>query len=307
MLRNFFYLVCCFLFLSAAVNADSVLRTEKLAEGVYALVGPLTNRDAVNLGNNANFGVIVTDAGVVLVDPGATVRGAKMIHAAIAKLTDKPVTWVINSGGQDHRWLGNHYFKTQGATIIASEKAVADQKGRLQSQLNRLSALMGDEELQGITPVHADETFPDEKILTIGNKRIEIYHAGHAHTPGDSFIWLPEDKIVFTGDIVYMDRMLGIGAMSKHLQWINTFEAMAKLQPQIVVPGHGQPADLKKAKQDSYDYLVFIRNAVMEFMDEGYGMEEIGSIDQSRFSYLVNYESLKGRNAQRVFEELEWE
>lgn len=307
MLRNIFKLFFGLLLLSAAVNADTVLKTEKLAEGVYALVGPLTNRNEVNLGNNANFGVIVTDAGVVLIDPGATVKGAKMIHAAIGKLTDKPVKWVINSGGQDHRWLGNHYFKTRGATVIASEKAVADQQARLQSQLNRLSGLMGDEELQDISPVHADETFTDEKVLTIGNKRIEIYHAGHAHTPGDSFIWLPDDKIVFTGDIVYMDRMLGIGAMSKHLEWINTFEAMAKLQPQIVVPGHGQPADLEKAKQDSYDYLVFIRNAVMEFMDEGNGMEDISKIDQSRFSYLDNYESLKGRNAQRVFEELEWE
>ena len=104
-----------------------------------------------------------------------------------------------------------------------------------------------------------------------------------------------------------MDRMLGIGSMSKHLDWISTFEAMAALKPEIVVPGHGKPADLAKAKQDSYDYLVFIRNAVMEFMDEGHGMEAIGKIDQSKFKYLENYESLKGRNAQRVFEELEWE
>ena len=307
MLRNLFLVIVCLVSLSATVNADTVLQTQKLADDVYALVGPLTNRDEVNLGNNANFGVIVTDAGVVLVDPGATVKGAKMIHAAIRTITDQPVKWVINSGGQDHRWLGNHYFKTQGATVIASEKAVADQKARLQGQLSRLSSLVGDGNLKDITPVHADETFTDQKVLTIGNKRIEIYHAGHAHTPGDSFIWLPADKIVFSGDIVYMDRMLGIGSMSKHLEWINTFEAMAELKPEIVVPGHGQPAGLEKAKQDSYDYLVFVRNAVMEFMDAGHGMEEIGNIDQSRFSYLDNYESLKGRNAQRVFEELEWE
>lgn len=297
----------CWLSFSTSVSAQTVLKSEKLADGVYALVGPLTNRDEINLGNNANFGVIVTAEGVILVDPGATVKGAKMIHAAIRNITDKPVKWVINSGGQDHRWLGNHYFKTRGATIIASERAVADQKARLHSQLSRLSGLMGDEELKDITPVHADETFTDQKVLTVGNKRVEIYHAGHAHTPGDSFIWLPDDKIVFSGDIVYMDRMLGVGSMSKHLDWINTFKAMAALQPETVVPGHGKPAGLAKAKHDSYDYLVFVRNAVMKFMDDGHGMEDIGKIDQSRFSYLVNYDSLKGRNAQRVFEELEWE
>jgi hypothetical protein len=66
-------------------------------------------------------------------------------------------------------------------------------------------------------------------------------------------------------------------------------------------------ADLAKATADSYDYLVFLRQAVSEFMEAGGGIEDVGSIDQSRFSYLANYEALKGRNAQRVFEELEWE
>ncbi|MCG8041551.1 MAG: MBL fold metallo-hydrolase, partial [Candidatus Thiodiazotropha endolucinida] len=101
---------------SASVQAGPVLKTEKLAENVYALIGPLTNRDSENLGNNANFGVIVTDDGVVLIDSGATDKGARMIHAAIKEITDKAVTWVINSGGQDHRWMGNGYFKALGAT-----------------------------------------------------------------------------------------------------------------------------------------------------------------------------------------------
>jgi glyoxylase-like metal-dependent hydrolase (beta-lactamase superfamily II) len=161
--------------------------------------------------------------------------------------------------------------------------------------------------LEGTEPVYADETFVDKKMLTLGNTLIEIRHAGHAHTPGDSFIWLPQHKIVFSGDIVYMDRMLGVGGMSAHRSWIDAFEAMAALKPEIVVPGHGAPAPLAKAKADSYEYLVFLRQAVLNFIEEGNGIEDIGKLDQSRFSYLENYDSLKGRNAQRVFEELEWE
>jgi glyoxylase-like metal-dependent hydrolase (beta-lactamase superfamily II) len=155
--------------------------------------------------------------------------------------------------------------------------------------------------------VYADETFVEQKLLSIGDTRIEIHHAGHAHTPGDSFVWLPEHGIIFSGDIVYMDRMLGVGSQSAHLSWIAAFEAMAARQPEIVVGGHGRPADLAKANADSYDYLVFLRAAVQAFMDEGHGMEEIGKIDQSRFAYLENFDSLSGRNAQRVYEELEWE
>ncbi|MEW8254171.1 MAG: MBL fold metallo-hydrolase [Candidatus Thiodiazotropha taylori] len=292
---------------SASVQAGPVLKTEKLAENVYALIGPLTNRNPENLGNNANFGVIVTDDGVVLIDSGATDKGARMIHAAIKEITDKAVKWVINSGGQDHRWMGNGYFKALGATIIASEKAVADQKARRESQLDRLWSLVGKEGLEGTDYIYADESFSQQKLFKVGNTRIEIHHAGHAHTPGDSYIWLPQHKIVFSGDIVYTDRMLGVGSMSAHKSWIAAFEAMAAKQPEIVVGGHGKPATLAKAKADTYDYLLFLREAVLVFMDQGNSLEDIGKIDQSRFSYLKNFDSLKGRNAQRVYEELEWE
>lgn len=293
--------------IASGSKAEGVLTPHKLTENVYALIGPLTNREQVNLGNNANFGVIITDEGVVLIDSGATYQGGQMIHKAIRSITDKPVKLVINTGGQDHRWLGNGYFKEQGAHIIANEKAVADQKERIQDQMIRLINLIGDEAGEGTVPVYADETFEVTKIVTLGNTRIELHHAGHAHTPGDIFVWLPEHKVMFSGDIVYMDRMLSIGAHSAHLSWIGAFEAMATRKLRMIVGGHGNPGDLARATADTYDYLVFLRKAVQELQDDGHGMEDIGKIDQSRFKYLKNYDSLKGRNAQRVYEELEWE
>jgi len=288
-------------------QAESVLKTQQLADNVYALIGPTTNRDSKNLGNNANFGVIVTSDGVVLVDPGATYKGAQMIHDAVRAISTKPIRLVINTGGQDHRWLGNSYFKALGARIVANERAVIDQRARVQDQMIALSNLVGNDGFAGTEAAYADETFGEHRALIIGDTRIEIYHAGPAHTPGDSFVWLPGPEIMFSGDIVYTDRMLGIGPQSAHLSWIGAFEAMAARQPQIVVGGHGRPAHLDKAYADSYDYLVFLRKAVQAFMEEGRGMEEIGTIDQSRFAYLENFDSLSGRNAQRVYEELEWE
>ena len=307
LIRYFVFFNFCIFGMSSIAQAAPVLKTEQIAEDVFALVGPTTNRDPQNLGNNANFGVVVTSEGVVLIDPGATRKGAQMIHEAVRAITDEPIRVVINTGGQDHRWLGNGYFKELGAHIVANENAVDDQKARVQDQLISLTDLVGSDGLAGTEPVYADETFADRKDMTVGDTSIEIHHAGHAHTPGDSFVWLPGHRIMFTGDIVYTDRMLGIGPQSAHLSWIAAFEAMAARKPEVVVGGHGMPADLARATADSYDYLVFLRQAVQTFMDNGHGMEEIGTIDQSRFSYLENFDSLKGRNAQRVFEELEWE
>lgn len=111
--------------------AEETLKLQKITKDVYAIVGELGNRTKENLGNNATFGFVLTSEGVVLIDSGGTYQGAEKIAAQIKKVTDKPVVMLINTGGQDHRWLGNGYFKERGAKIIASKAAVNDQKSRV--------------------------------------------------------------------------------------------------------------------------------------------------------------------------------
>ena len=293
--------------ISTPTHADAVLQLKQLDENVYAIIGELGNRTPENLGNNATFGFVVTSEGVVLIDSGGTYKGAAEIHALIKRVTDKPVKIVINTGGQDHRWLGNGYFKKLDARLIANSKAVADQKARTRDQFFMMGNMVGHAGLKNTDAVYAKETFDDLLKFTFGNTEFELHHAGHAHTPGDSFVWLPQQRIVFSGDIVYVQRMIGINAESNSKSWVTAFESMAALDPGIVVPGHGHVTTLKEATAHTYDYLVFLRQAVSDFMDNGGGIENIGKLDQSSFSFLLNYEGLKGRNAQRVYEELEWE
>ena len=287
--------------------AEAQLQPKQVADNVYAIIGPLGNRDPQNLGNNATFGFVVTAEGVVLIDPGGTYQGAAAIHKLIQTVTDKPIKIVINTGGQDHRWLGNGYFRQHGARIIANTRAVADHKARSRDQLIMLGNLVGDKGLKNTEAVYAEETFDDNFTFTFGDTVFELHHLGPAHTPGDIYVWLPQQQIVFTGDIVYVQRMLGVIPVSSSKNWLAVFENMAALAPKIVVPGHGHVTNLEEATAHTYDYLVFLRQAVSAFMDNGGGIENIGKLDQSRFSFLENYDTLKGRNAQRVYEELEWE
>ena len=287
--------------------AEGGLELQQITDSVYAIVGELGNRSATNLGNNATFGFVVTAEGVVLIDSGGSYKGARQIHQLIQTVTDIPVVKVVNTGGQDHRWLGNDYFKSQGAEIIASEAAVVDQKARHQDQFIRLEGLVGSEGIQGTEPVYAERRFAESMNFELGGTRFEIYHRGQAHTPGDSFVWLPGSKIVFSGDIVYVERMLGIGTQSNSKSWLAAYEAMAALEPTHLIPGHGAATDMARAGRDTYDYLIFIRGAVEQFMDDGGDLSDIGSVDQSQFKYLQNYDTIAGRNAQQVFTELEWE
>ncbi|WP_296763514.1 MBL fold metallo-hydrolase [Sediminimonas sp.] len=283
-----------------------VLEVQDVADGVWALVGPMEQRDPENLGNNATFGVVETDAGVVLIDPGGSWKGAAMIDAVIDTITDKPVEYVIDTGGQDHRWLGNGYWQAQGATVIASEAAVADHRDRGSMQMTALSNFLGDK-LEGTEPSYADVTFETDYKLELGGLTFEIMHRGQAHTPGDSFVWVPARDVMFTGDIVYVERILGVGGQSNVRSWIGAFEAMAAFDPAHVVPGHGHATDLARARADTHDYLVNLRTRIGALIDAGGDILEAPGIDQSNWAYLKQFDSLAGRNAQTTYQQMEWE
>lgn len=303
-----FIFVAVAILLPVLANAQDVpLRISQVGEGVYAIVGETGQRSPTNFGNNATFGAIVTSDGVVMVDPGGSAKGAAMLEKIIQTVTDKPIIAVINTGGQDHRWLGNDYFKARGARIIASVDAVADQKERVNDQLNGLKFFIGADGLLGTEPIHAEETFEDALDLEIGGVRIQIRHSGGAHTPGDAFVWLPEMNIMFSGDIAYVDRILSVGDYSDSAAWIDAFNSMAALSPKVVVPGHGDPAPLNKARAQTLNYLKNLRDKIGQVINKDGAIEDAISIDQSAFAGLNNFSQLAKRNAQQVFIHMEFE
>ncbi|MBD3814329.1 MAG: MBL fold metallo-hydrolase, partial [Betaproteobacteria bacterium] len=294
------------LFVLPASAFAETLAVQPVTDDVWAIVGPLEQRSPENLANNATFGLVVTPEGAVLIDPGGSWQGAAMLHAVIRTVTDQPVVHVINTGGQDHRWLGNGYWQAQGATVIASEAAVEDHRARADDHMIALSQFLG-EGLYGTEPAYADVTFETDYTLEFGGLTFEIMHRGAAHTPGDSFIWLDERDVMFTGDIVYVDRILGNGPARDTDSWIAVFEAMAAFDPAHIVPGHGHATDLAKATRDTYDYLVNLRTQIGALIENGGDIMDAPAIDQSNWTYLEQFDSLAGRNAQATFEEMEWE
>lgn len=282
------------------------LEVQPVTEGVWAIVGEMEQRSPENLGNNATFGVVVTGDGAVLIDPGGSWNGAEALHAAIRTVTDQPVVTVIDTGGQDHRWLGNGYWQSQEAIVIASEDAVADQRARGSMQMTALSQLIGPA-LDGTEPSHADVTFDGDHTLEIGGLTLQIVHPGAAHTPGDSFVWVPDRDVVFTGDIVYVERILGVGDQSSITEWPAAFEAIAATGAAHVVPGHGHATTLQRARADTYDYLMNLRAQIGALLDAGGDIMDAPAVDQSAFAYLEQFEALAGRNAQTAFQQMEWE
>lgn len=212
------------------------------AEGEWAIVGEKEQRSPENPGNNATFGLVVTEAGAVPIDPGGSWRSAETLHDAIRSVTDQPVVHVINTGGQDLRQLGNGYWQAQGATVIASDAAVEGQQARVSMRMTALSQLIG-AALEVTEPSFADVTFADAYSLDVGGLTFEIVHPGPAHTPGDSFVWVPARDTVFTGDIVYVERIFGVGDQSSITRWPNAYLAVEATGAAHIVPGHGGADD----------------------------------------------------------------
>ncbi len=292
--------------MTMAVAQAQPLERIQVAENVYALIGPMEQRSARNLGNNANFGFIVGEQGVILIDSGGTLLGAKAIEQQIRAVTDKPIKLVINTGGQDHRWFGNAYFSVQGAKTLTSTQTQEDQQARGETQVERTSGYT-QQSWAGTELQVAQNSVDAITDMTVEGVRLQLIPVGPAHTGGETLLWLPEHKLLFSGDVVYMDRMLGVGPQSQHLAWIEAFKVIQQLQPNVIVPGHGQPTDLAGAERDTYRYLVFLRKSVGQLVEEGEDMSAAAAIDQSQFSYLEVYEQIHKRNALRVFEEMEWE
>lgn len=264
-------------------------------------------RSYENEGMNSNAGFIVTKAGVVVVDSGSSYLVAKAIHAAIKKVTQQPVKYVINTGGQDHRWLGNGYFKEQGAQIIASSKIKADMEERSAMQLAGLKNELK-EKIAGTIPVYPDKYFAQSETLNFGGTKIELLYFHGGHTPGDAVVWLPQTRILFSGDLIFVDRLLGVLPFSNSKDWLASFEEIKKLQPKVIIPGHGKVCDLPKAQRDTGDYLLLLRNHMRKAVDVGQDLQTaINTLDQGAYKHLEMYELLKGGNASRVYLEVEAE
>lgn len=281
-------------------------RATLVTENVYAIVGPLGQRSELNDGLNNNLGVVVGDDGVILIDSGASRLGAQAIERAVAAVTPLPVKWVVNTGSQDHRWLGNDYFAAKGAEIIALERTAQTQKQYAAQQLESLGGFLG-ARLQGTQArIAAKPLTGDAVSLERGGVRMELRYTD-AHYPGDAWVWLPKQSVLFSGDLVYVDRVLTVLPWSSVSMGRDAYRAMEALAPRFIVPGHGRVTDIAGSRADCGDYYDFLVDTIgaaardMEPMDEV--LDRYSELPE--FGHLEHFPDLHRANMNRTYLEFE--
>jgi cyclase len=224
--RHFFFGIAILVGLAALATVSSA-QTQPQPISVKTLTGDVY---FVQGGAGSNTGFIVGKTGVIVVDAKMTADSAKDMLAAIAKVTPKPVTTVIITHSDADHVNGLAGFPT-GLTIIAQDNC----KKEMEESLNapRMAAP------KDYLPT---KTVDKKETTTIDGVRLELFHWAPAQTSGDLLLYLPEQKIVFTGDIVATQTPYPIIHLEKNgssERWVETMKGILALDAVTFVPGHG--------------------------------------------------------------------
>lgn len=284
-------------------QAAEPLRAQAVADGVWFVQGEAALGSAANRNFISNAGFVVTPDGVVVVDALGSPALAQALLAEIRRITPQPVRYVIVTHYHADHIYGLQVFKDAGAQVIGH----ADGRSYLASDTARLRLAASREELfpfidETTRLVPADRWLDGDTVLTVGGERFHIRHVGPAHTPEDVVVAVEGRGVLFAGDLVFRGRIPFVGQADSS-RWIQGLDGLMKLQPQVVVPGHGplsrEPvADLQATR----DYLAYLRQtmgraaAELQPFDEAYA-----ATDWSRFEGLPLFRFANRMNAYNTY------
>lgn len=216
-------------FASTADTEEKTISFDKLAEGVYAYTAE----------GDPNTGIIIGDHDVMVIDTQATPIMAADVIRRIREVTDKPIRHVVLSHYHAVRVLGASAYNADN--IIASQNTydLIVERGQqdYESELGRFPRLFaGVESVPGLT--WPNIVFEKSLKMFMGEREVHILHLGKGHTKGDTVVWLPKEKILFSGDLVEYGATPYSGD-AYHQEWPHTLDKILELKPEKLVPGRG--------------------------------------------------------------------
>jgi cyclase len=219
-------------------------------------------------GGGGNSGVIVGDKGVIVIDAKTTAAGGKELLDNIAKITPKPVTTVILTHSDGDHVNGLASFPA-GVKVIAQENNKKEQETALAA---------GGRGAPPADHLPSQVISKNKETLKIEGEKVELHHWAPAHTSGDLIVYLPSEKIVFTGDIIAggqkADPLIHLEKNGSSEGWITTVKGIASLNADQFVEGHGDvltKADIQKRLADAEAK----RAKIKDLVSQGKSLEEI--------------------------------
>ena len=306
---------------------------EKIADGVYYATA---TGSMVTGSNNV---LIVGDRDVMVVDTGTSPAAARAFIEDNKLITKKPLRYVVNTHFHYDHTDGNQVyagkadiiahdyvksaiqnldvlhtepFKTSQLTNVPNridtlKKQIADEKdaarkATLQQQL--AVAQQGWEDLKEIKPTPPNVTYSKKKVVNLGGREVQLLFLGRGHTNGDTFVYLPKEKIVATGDM--MESQVAYMGSAQFDEWVTTLDALKKLDFETVLPGHGPPFKGKALITAWQGYLTDLMKQVAALRKQGASAED-AALKVDLTSYRKDFPQIQGpgadiRGVRRLYE-----
>ena len=237
--------------------------------------------------HGANVGFVITGEGVILIDTPMLPDDASLWLSEIRRRTDQKIIYIINTDHHRAHIVGNQYFPT--ATVIAHEFAWKNMKSYGDSFRTRLLNLYRDripnaarEWERHLEIVLPEITFTDRLLLFKGDKEIQLIPLG-GHTPATTVAYLPQEKLLFAGDLVITDRPPFL-SQGDTKEWLQALRYLRKLRWDILIPGHGELTG-EEATQNMSEFLRLVRRRVRSAYRAGLSKTETAR----GLRYLLNH------------------
>lgn len=248
---------------------------EQVSAHVYVIHGPTETPNPANQGFMNNPGFVLTEEGVVVIDPGSSLQIGRMVVAQIETVTDMPIVATIATHIHGDHWLANQAIleRYPEAKMYAHPDLIERARsGEADAWLDLLMRLT-DGATEGTVAMIPDLPLEDGDILKFGEIEFSIHHRGQAHTHSDIALVMQPDNIMFTGDLVTNERL---GRMDEgHFSGlVETLDYLSSIAPDVVVPGHGQTGNVSII-EDSRRLHHLIYQTIKQKFDEGLSDFEI--------------------------------
>ncbi len=286
---------------------DKKVSFDQIGTGLYAYTAE----------GDPNSGIIVGDDGVIVIDTQATPSMADDVIARVAKVTDKPIKYVLLTHYHAVRVLGASAYK--GAEILASDatRGLIGERGQqdMDSEIGRFPRLFrAAESIPGLT--WPTITFPDQISVWLGRREVRIMHIGRGHTAGDVIAIVPDAGVVFTGDLVEYKSACYCGD-AHFTDWPATLDHLAEMQANALVPGRGAalttPEMVKEGIELTTDFVSTLYDSVQDSVAKGRSLKDTFDFARltmdPKFKSFAIYEHCLPFNVSRAYDEargIEW-
>jgi glyoxylase-like metal-dependent hydrolase (beta-lactamase superfamily II) len=245
----------------------------------------------------SNAGLIVGEKFAVVVDSLTNESMARAFIRKIREVTDKPLKFLLNTHGDaDHVWT-NHLF---GTTTICHENCRED---TMRAHPEIYSVLFPELDFSGANITPQDITVNEKMKIYMENREIEAIHPGIAHSTGDLFIYLPKEKIVFCGDLLFSSKCTPFAMFGSISGSIEALKKLYELNADFYVPGHGDIAG-KDEIQENISYYLFVQNEAKKCFEKGLNLYEfLQKLELGEYENWFESERIVG-NLARAYSEL---